>query len=47
MQQDYQEKATQYNEMIKRIEILEKENIELKSKISDDNDKNDINELEI
>ena len=41
MQQDYQEKATQYNEMIKRIEILEKENIELKSKISDDNDKNE------
>lgn len=27
--------------MIKRIEILEKENIELKSKISDDNDKNE------
>ena len=41
MQQDYQEKATQYNKMIKRIEILEKENIELKSKISDDNDKNE------
>ena len=41
MQQDYQEKANQYNEMIKRIEILEKENIELKSKISDDNDKNE------